>query len=96
MHSIGLCRTRESGIRRMIREIKKQTKGAALHFMILHADAPEAAENLRCRVEREFDCLGMVIGEFSAVMGYGAGPGSLSIGFHPAPTTGKQVFDGAQ
>jgi DegV family protein with EDD domain len=95
MHSIGLCRTRESGIRRMIKEIGKQTKGAALHFMILHADAPEAAENLRRRVEQEFDCLSMVMGEFSPVMGYSAGPGSLTIGFHPAMTTGEQVFDGA-
>ena len=83
MHSIGLCRTREAGIRKMIKEIRREAKGETLHFMVMHADAPEAAEELGDRLQQEFSCLGMVIGEFSPVMGYGSGPGTLSVGFHP-------------
>jgi len=88
MHSIGLCRTREAGVKRIIKEIRRESQGEPLHFMVMHADAPEAAEELGNRLQREFSCLGMVIGEFSPIMGYGSGPGTLSVGFHPELAVG--------
>jgi DegV family protein with EDD domain len=88
LHSIGLCRTREAGIKKIVKEIRREAQGEPLHFMVLHADVPEAAEELSNRLQREFNCLGMVMGEFSPVMGYATGPGTLSVGFHPELAAG--------
>ena len=79
LHPAGASRTREGGIRRMFELIRKDT----LHFMVMHADVPQAAEELVESIKREFNCLSMTISEFSPVMGYGTGPGTLAVGFHP-------------
>ncbi|MDD4859391.1 MAG: hypothetical protein PHR56_04225 [Dehalococcoidales bacterium] len=42
---------------------------------------------LAALLKSNFKCLSMVISEFSPVMSYGAGPGSLSVGFHPELNT---------
>ena len=38
--------------------------------------------------QREFNYLGMVMGEFSPAMRYATGPGTLSVGFHPELAAG--------
>jgi fatty acid-binding protein DegV len=80
---IGKTRSREAGIKRMLKLIKEEAGAEALHFWVMHADAPKAAQELAERLKQEFNCLSMVISEYSPVMGYGAGPGALSVGFHP-------------
>lgn len=80
---IGMVRKREAGIKRMLELIRKEAGTDSLYFMIMHADAPKMAEEIGERLQQEFNCLGMVIGEFSPVMGYGSGPGAISVGFHP-------------
>jgi DegV family protein with EDD domain len=80
---IGKTRSREAGIKRMLKLIKEEAGVEALHFWVMHADAPKAAQELAERLKQEFNCLSMVISEYSPVMGYGAGPGALSVGFHP-------------
>ncbi len=83
LHPAGVSRTREGGIRRMLELIKEDSGTDSLHFMIMHADAPQAAEELGEQLKREFNSLSMIITEFSPVMGYGSGPGTLAVGFHP-------------
>ena len=80
---IGKTRSREAGIKRLLELIKEEAGAEALYFWVMHADAPKAAQELAERLKREFNCLSMVISEYSPVMGYGAGPGALSVGFHP-------------
>ena len=83
LHPAGASRTREGGIRKMFELIRKDAGTDALHFMVMHADAPQVAEELGENIKREFNCLSMIISDFSPVMGYGAGPGTLAVGFHP-------------
>ena len=83
LHPAGVSRTREGGIRRMLELIRNDAGTDTLHFMIMHADAPQAAEELGEQLKREFNSLSMIITEFSPVMGYGSGPGTLAVGFHP-------------
>jgi len=83
LHPAGASRTREGGIRRMFELIRKDAGTDALHFMVMHADVPQVAEELVKSIKREFNCLSMIISEFSPVMGYGTGPGTLAVGFHP-------------
>jgi len=83
LNPAGVSRTRKGGIRRMLDIVKEETGSDALHFMVMHADAPGVAEELSEQIEEEFNCLSMIISEFSPVMGYATGPGTLTIGYHP-------------
>ena len=78
-------RTRKSldGINRLITAISREAGTDSLHFMVTHAAAPDRAEYLVEQLEQRFNCLSMIISDFSPVMGYGAGPGCIFVGFHP-------------
>lgn len=83
LHPVAIVRTRRSGFSRLLDLIIKETRTESLHFMIMHAAAPQAAEELAALIKSRFNCLSMIITEFSPVMGYGSGSGSLSVSFHP-------------
>jgi len=78
-------RTRKSldGINRLIKSISKEAETDSLHLMVTHAAAPDRAEYLVEQLKQRFNCLSMIISDFSPVMGYGAGPACLFVGFHP-------------
>lgn len=68
---------------RLLKLIRDRAGTNALHFLVSHAAVPEAAERFSELLRQEFNCLSLVISDFSPVMGYGAGPGALFVGFHP-------------
>lgn len=80
---VDRVRKREDGYKRLLVLIRNEAGTDALHFMITHADAPEMAERFSELLKQNFNCLSMSISDFSPVMGYGSGPGTLFIGFHP-------------
>lgn len=80
---VDRVRKREDGYKRLLGLIRDEAGTDALHFMITHADAPEMAERFSELLKQNFNCLSVSISDFSPVMGYGAGPGALFIGFHP-------------
>jgi fatty acid-binding protein DegV len=48
----------------------------------MHAYAPDDAEKLKERVSAEFNCVELWITEFSPVMGYTCGTGTLGVAFY--------------
>jgi fatty acid-binding protein DegV len=50
---------------------------------VLHAYAPEEAGKLQKRVAAEFNCLDLWISEFSPIMGYACGTGTVGLAFYP-------------
>jgi len=80
---VDRVRKREDGYKRLLVLIRNEAGTDALHFMITHANAPEMAERFSELLKQNFNCLSMSISDFSPVMGYGSGPGTLFIGFHP-------------
>jgi len=80
---VDKVRKREDGYRKLIELIKKEAETDSLHFMIMHAAAPGMAERFSELLKQQFNCLRVLISEYSPVMGYGAGPGALFVGFHP-------------
>lgn len=80
---VDRVRKREDGYKRLLGLIRDEAGTDALHFMITHANAPEMAERFSELLKQNFNCLSMSISDFSPVMGYGSGPGTLFIGFHP-------------
>lgn len=83
MELVDRVRKREDGYQRLTELIKEEAGTEALHFMVMHANVPEMADDLVKLLRQEFNCLRVLISEYSPVMGYGAGPGALFIGFHP-------------
>jgi len=83
LEMVGRVRKREEGLKRLLQLVRKDAGTDALHFMITHAAAAEMAERFGEELRQEFNCLSMIISDYSPVMGYGAGPGALFVGFHP-------------
>jgi DegV family protein with EDD domain len=83
MELVDKVRKRSDGFVKLIELVKKTAKTDALHFMVSHADAPEAARIFSEQLRQEFKCLSMIISDYSPVMGYSTGPGALFVGFHP-------------
>jgi len=80
---VDKVRNREAGYQKLIDLIKAEAGSEPLHFMLMHAAAPEMAERFSQLLRQNFDCQRLLVSEYSPVMGYGAGPGAIFIGFHP-------------
>jgi len=76
-------RKREDGFQQLLKLIRDRAGTDALHFMVSHAGAPEVAEQFTELLRQNFNCLSIIISDYSPVMGYGAGPGAIFVGFHP-------------
>ncbi len=80
---VDKVRNRESGYQKLIELIKQEAESDSLHFMVMHAAAPEMANRLSELLRQNFNCLRVLVSEYSPVMGYGAGPGAIFVGYHP-------------
>lgn len=80
---IDRTRKTSDGIKRLIDAVARESEADSLHFMVTHAAAEENAQYLADQLKQRFNCLSMIISDYSPVMGYGAGPGALFVGFHP-------------
>ena len=79
---IGVTRSREKGIEMLLRKTREKVGKKPLHVAVLNAYAPEAAEKLKQLVSTEFDCREIWISEFSPIMGYACGTGTLGLAFY--------------
>jgi DegV family protein with EDD domain len=80
---VDRVRKKSDGLERILNMIEREMATKALHFMVTHAAVLDEAKSFAQQLKERFQCLSMVIGEFSPVMGYGAGPGVIFVGFHP-------------
>lgn len=83
LEMIDRTRKRSEGLEKLEKLIGEEANGKPLHFMVCHAAVPEVSADFCERLKRNFDCLSLVVSDYSPVMGYGAGPGAIFIGFHP-------------
>jgi DegV family protein with EDD domain len=82
-HFIGAVRNRERGLARLLKEIRRKTGDCPLHAAVMHVYAQEQAEVLKERISSEFDCVELWVTEFSPLMGYACGTGTLGVAFYP-------------
>jgi DegV family protein with EDD domain len=78
----GAVRNRERGIDRVLQMMRDRVGQSPVHVAVMHAYAPEEAERLKERVSSEFNCAELWITEFSPVMGYATGTGTLGFAFY--------------
>ena len=79
---IGVARNRENGIELLLRKTREKVGKKPIHVAVLNAYVPEEAEKLRKRVSAEFNCREIWISEFSPIMGYACGTGTLGLAFY--------------
>ena len=78
----GAVRNRRSGIERILQMMKNKVGQKPVHVAVMHAYALEEAERLKERVASEFNCTELWLTEFSPVMGYACGTGTLGLAFY--------------
>ncbi len=78
----GIVRNREQGINRLLETLRAKVGQSPVHVAVMHAYAPDEAERLKERISSEFNCAELFITEFSPVMGYATGTGTLGFAFY--------------
>ena len=78
----GVARNRKQGIEHLIKALKDRVGQSPVHVAVMHAYAPEEAETLKERISSQFNCVELWVAEFSPVMGYATGTGTLGFAFY--------------
>jgi DegV family protein with EDD domain len=79
----GAVRSREGGIERMLKMMRDRVGQKPVHVAVMHAYALEEAQKLKDRVASAFNCVELWVSEFSPLMGYATGTGTLGLAFYP-------------
>ena len=79
---IGIARNRKQGINRLLKTMRDKVGQSPVHVAVMHAYVPDEAEMLKERISSEFDCTELWVTEFSPVMGYATGTGTLGFAFY--------------
>jgi DegV family protein with EDD domain len=83
LEMVDRTRKTSDGIERLVNIVGRDVGTEPQHLMVTHAAAEENARLLVEKLQQHLNCLSMVVSDYSPVMGYGAGPGALFIGYHP-------------
>jgi DegV family protein with EDD domain len=86
VHFNSAVRSREHGIERVLRMMREKVGQSQVHVAVMHAYARDEAEKLKGQVESEFNCVESWLAEFSPVMGYACGTGTVGVAFYPEET----------
>jgi DegV family protein with EDD domain len=82
VHFAGMARSRKQGIERMLQMMRHKVDYKPIHVAVTHAYALDEAEKLKERVTSEFNCIEVWLSEFSPVMGYACGTGTVGVAFY--------------
>jgi fatty acid kinase fatty acid binding subunit len=79
----GVARNRQNGMKKMLQMMSVDlNKTDPAHVAVMHAEAPEEAEKLKEMVAANFNCVKLFITDFSPIMGYATGPGTLALAYY--------------
>jgi len=79
---IGLTRSQESGMKRALNMMKREVGSNPVHVAVAHANEPEAGKRLTEDIASQFNCVELWLTNFSPVMGYATGKGTLAVAFY--------------
>jgi DegV family protein with EDD domain len=82
VHILGMRRNKRRGVNRLVETMRERVGQAPVHVAVMHAYALEDAQKLMERVFAEFNCVELWLTEFSPVMGYACGTGTLGLAFY--------------
>jgi DegV family protein with EDD domain len=82
VHLFERVRTRKRAQEHMVETVARRKEGDTLHAAVLHAHAPQEAEELRRVLESRFHPVELYVTQFTPVMGVHTGPGVLGVAFY--------------
>jgi DegV family protein with EDD domain len=81
-HFMNVVRSKKNGVERLLKIMRGKVGLNPVHVAVMHAYALDEAEKLKERVSSEFNCAELWITEFSPVMGYACGVGTVGLAFY--------------
>ena len=78
----GAVRNKEQGVNRIIQMLRDKAGQGSIHVAVMHAYAQEEAERLKERISSEFNCAELWLSEFSPLMGYATGTGTVGFAYY--------------
>jgi DegV family protein with EDD domain len=97
VHFATAAVSRRTGIERILKMMKEKVGNKPIHCAVMHAYDLLGADGLMKRVKAEFNCLELWVTEFSPVMGYATGAGTLGLAFYvDIKNEGNNVINGGQ
>ena len=79
---MGVVRSKERGVERLLKTMRDKVGLSPVHVAVMHAYALEEAKRLKERIASEFNCSELWLSEFSPVMVYACGTGTLAVAFY--------------
>ncbi len=86
----GAARNKQNGMKKMLQMMSIDvSKTEPAHVAVMHAEALEEAEKLKEMVVANFNCVEIFITDFSPMMGYATGPGTLALAYYKEDKLGS-------
>ena len=79
---MAAVRNRTQGINHLLKSMKDKVGDSPVHVAVMHAYDPAGAEVLKESISAEFNCAELWVTEFSPVMGYACGVGTIGMAFY--------------
>jgi len=79
---VGLTRNKDHSINQLLEAVRKKVGQSSVYVAVMHAYALDEAEKLKERVSSEFNCVELWLTEFSPLLGYACGTGTLGLAFY--------------
>lgn len=82
VHFATAVRSHQHGIERILQMMREKVNNKPAHVSVFHAFDLEEAQRLMAQVSKEFNCVELSLAEFSPVMGYACGTGTIGLAFY--------------
>ena len=82
MRFVGAVRNKQRGMQRLLGLLRSRVGDNPVHVTVMHAYAPDEARKLMEPISSEFNCVELWLTEFSPVMGYVCGTGTVGFAFY--------------
>ena len=77
-----MIKNQESGIKRILNQLKNNIKDSQVHISIAHSDAHEAGIKLKDAIEKEFNCSEIWLTDLSPIIAYATGTGVIIVAYY--------------
>ena len=82
VEAFGRARGKPKAVETMLADLAQQCGNRPVRVAVFHADVMEEAKDLKDKVTERFDCVELLVTEFTPVMGAHTGPGVLGLAFY--------------
>jgi len=82
VHFVAAAHSKKAGLARLLALIREKVDSHPIRCAIMHAYDPDEASKLKEVISSEFNCIEIWTTEFSPIMGYATGTGTLGAAFY--------------